>query len=230
MPTERSFPIARIAAEGVVIVVSIMLALAADAWLEQRGDLRLETAELTGLRQQLIETREDLATSIRRDERILESTNRFIEIVENEPSGTVLVVDSLLRLQGLTTLFEPPLSRFEAIAASGRLVLIQDDALRAAIAGWSVRAIDPTDIATRRREFFEGVFLPELWADHDLEDWFFFTPPSGELVSVSVNKTFKNLLRQRQFFDRVVLMSERTTLEDLDNLLRMIEAALPEAA
>ena len=228
MQADRPIRLARIAAEGVVIVMSILLALAGDAWFEQRQDVRLETQELEGIRAQLGETRQLLLSSIADDEAGLIATTRLLQSVE-EAEGTVSVLDSLLAWQGYTTMFVAPLSRFEAIAASGRLVLIRDDDLRAAIAGWPARVSNATTLAIGRRDFWGEDFMPGLWADQDLDDWLYTATPSGAMISITVDNALKNMLRQRRFLDRSVLYRERITLDQLDELLQMVERALAES-
>lgn len=225
MQADRPIRLARIASEGAVIVVSILLALAADAWFEQRQEVRLETAELEGLRAQLGETRQLLLSSIAADEAGLSATTRLLQSI-GDAEGTVPVLDSLLARQGYTTMFVAPLSRFEAIAASGRLVLIRDDDLRAAISGWPMRANNATALATRRRDFWEEDFMPGLWADQDVDHWFYTATPSGAMISITVDNALKNMLRQRQFLDRVVITRGRIVMDQLDELLQMVEGAL----
>lgn len=115
----------RVIAEFVVIVTSIMLALAGDSWLQARSDRRSEQAELKGLRSELAATRRGLGSVIRGDSLIFIATQRILTALDSA-RNTVQVPDTLTRQQGNTAIFQPPLGRFESLLASGRLHLIQD--------------------------------------------------------------------------------------------------------
>jgi hypothetical protein len=214
----------RIAAEGLVIVASILLALAGDAWIEDRRDRTQERSEVEGLRAQLTETRALLLEAIENDERNIGLTQALITAAESGlRDGRIQVVDSLVQAEFASTFFDPPLARFESIIASGRLGLIQDDELRALIADWPNIARWPQFGATSRREMFRNQFIPYLLEDYDLDDWY-GPPPTGEIVELHVDNEFINLLKVRQWINGVVLGRERDVLVRLGALVSRIDA------
>jgi hypothetical protein len=220
----------RFAAEGVVIVGSILLALAADAWLEERSDREQERIEIEGLREQLEANRESLVLAIELDERGSDNTRFLINTLEAaESAGTVPVSDSVIGLIGSSTFFDPPVARFESIIASGRLSLIRDDYLRAAVADWPNVARRPQFPANSRREMFRNQLVPYLIANHDVDDWL-NTGPTGRTIHVVIDPTLINLLKTRVWFDQIIVEEQREVLALLDQLLEQIEVAAHEAA
>ena len=225
--TAVRIPWPRLLAESVVVVLSILLALAVDTWWSERQDRFLERAELEGIRAQLMETHELLQGVILSDEASLASTERLIEAAAAAGDGSITVTDSLLRRQGITTRFEPSLSRFESVVASGRLALVQNDELRASIAAWPRIAQTPTVHATGRRD---------LWADHqmphvtvtqpDVSPWLANYTPHGTMVVVRVDPVLTNLLRRRLFFDGLILRSENNVMIQLEELVGALDAEI----
>jgi len=226
----RPLPLLRFAAEGLLIVVSILSALAVDTFWSARQDRRLEREELQGIQEQLETTKGQLEGTIRADESLLGWTERLLAVLEASGDGTAPVLDSLLRAQGNTTMFVAPLSRFDALLASGRLVLIEDADLRAAIAQWPTLVGEITEVAVRRRDFFETDFLVHVRDRYDLTRVLGLEPPIGNLEEIPVDDAFRNLVRERRFFDRVLLIREQRLLEQLEDLLDRVRQALPESA
>ena len=64
MPNSHDIPLKRIAVEAVVIVTSILLAFAIDAWWDERQERIEETEVLLGLKSEFSRYRDDLAKSI----------------------------------------------------------------------------------------------------------------------------------------------------------------------
>ena len=220
----------RFAAEGLVIVVSILLALAVDTYWSARQDRAVERTELLGIQQQLMETKTELERAVAKDSLLLEASDRLVGILEDAPDGTVSVVDSLLLAQGETTMFVAPLSRIESLLASGHVVLIEDPDLRAMITGWPGVAAEVTEVAVRRRDFYEAEFLTHLRDRYNLNDFVGWgSEARGSFREIPVDNAFRNLLRERRFFDRVLLAMERRTLEHLESLLEQLRQALPES-
>ena len=228
---KASIPSGRLLAEGVLIVTSILLALTADAWLEDRQNRSVERAELEGLRQQLVESREILLATIAVDELGLAATESLISAAEAGEGGRTVVSDSIVRQLSETTLLDLPLSRVQSLLSSGRLVLIRDGDLRAAIAGWPTVAVSPREPATRRRDFWQTALIPSLRRGHDLGTWLdVFEAPTGASVTLEPDVELTNLFREKRFYDTVTLLAEREVLAQLENLLDRIDSVLAESS
>ena len=97
---------------------------------------------------------------------------------------------------------------------------------KAAIAGWSSVVLASTEVAVRRRDFYENEFLVHLRDRYDLNMFLGDGDGRGVLQEIPVDNAFRNLIRKRRFFDRVLLGRERWTLERLEDLLDQVREAL----
>ena len=127
----------RLFAEGVVIVVSILLAFAIDAgWTEHLE--RLEEAKIRlGLREEFQEYRGSLASGIDQHGRMLAAMGLILESVEaGEWASREMTIDQAIGLA-----MQPPTSDLgngvrDALVQAGRLEMISDPVLRRRLAEW----------------------------------------------------------------------------------------------
>jgi len=129
----RGIPWTRLLAEGIIIVVSILLAFAIDAWWDAAQDRSREMSYLS-----------QLATDL---ERTLENIERFGSIADNRDSANARLVSSYYQADAPSAdslagwlnraigyrVVQPRLGTVEALVSTGDLALIRDDSLRAAI-------------------------------------------------------------------------------------------------
>ena len=127
----------RLFVEGVVIVVSILLAFAIDAGWAERQE-RLEEAEIRlGLRQEFEEYRGSLVGRIEQHGRMLAAMGLILESAESgEWTSEELTIDEALGLA-----VHPPTSDLgngvrDALVQAGRLEIISDPDLRRRLAEW----------------------------------------------------------------------------------------------
>ncbi len=166
----RSIPWARILIEGVVIVVSILLAFGIDAWWETRQDHVRGQAYLALVASDIHST--------------LENNRRWSATAEVEDPAAARFVrayyaQDLPRADSLTTwldaafarwVVQPRLGTAEALIASGDLALIGDDSLQAAITDYvtSMRFFDTEQrdnsraIEAERKELSRMVDLTQV--------------------------------------------------------------------
>jgi hypothetical protein len=132
--TTRSIPWPRIFAEGVAIVVSILLAFGIQAWWEGRQESQRETAYLLALRQEAQENRSVFEERLSLAEGRLEDIDRLFGSVISAP-GTV-PRDSLMariRLAPGTT-GQPQTAALTDLLSSGGLGLVEAPEVRRQIA------------------------------------------------------------------------------------------------
>jgi len=153
----------RVGGEGVIIIASILLALAIDAWWESRSERIEEQKALVALEQDFVSASDDLAYQLLVRDSALVAANAILSMTG--PNATAAHGDSLAllipRVIRLGT-FNPPLGTLDALLGSGDLRLIQDGELRAALASFR-SALD----GQRTTEGFAGntvfgMFLPYL--------------------------------------------------------------------
>ena len=116
--------------DGFLIVVSILIAFALDAWWDDRSRAAEEREALTALQAELTASRAELDSVMAYNVRQMRRVERYLDDRSNpEPEGEVLRAFS----GGLT--FDPSIGAIEAILAGG-LDRVTSPELRAAIAAW----------------------------------------------------------------------------------------------
>jgi len=131
-------PWGRLSAEGAVIVVSILLAFAVQAWWEQQQERRLEVERLSALSV-------EVAEAIRRipdaEERILATLASHEALIRQFPGDSLASADSLIFWLGATgrpNAFDPPQTVLGDLMSSGGIQHVQADAVRLGIADYQL--------------------------------------------------------------------------------------------
>ena len=127
----------RIAGELAIIVAGILIALAADAWWDERVERQEEHAALLELRAEFRDNDEQLDSVLRIHRDGLESSRVLISMARDEVELTPDSIGALVRVIDNAWTFNPKSGALDALIASGRLDIIENDALRVALAGWS---------------------------------------------------------------------------------------------
>ena len=134
----RQVPWLRVLVEGVVIVLSILLAFGIDAWWDRQIDRREETESLDALRSDFLGTVEELnRTAVLHRGRLAAASTL---LSTPEAALRALGPDSLGYLvsrSGWRTTIDPPVATLSGLIASGQLSLISDKLLRAKLAQWN---------------------------------------------------------------------------------------------
>jgi hypothetical protein len=152
----------RILAEGVAIVVSILLAFAIDAWWEEFQDD--------------VDTRENLV-DVQAEFRTYEAELRSRRALWNEYEGSMgrllaatvsgvapqpAVMDTLVHDLTWASTFDPGTGALDALIASGRLEFLDDLQLRSSLAAWKGVAEEVRDNEVLARDFITLVLMPYL--------------------------------------------------------------------
>jgi len=130
-------PNGRFFVEGVVIVLSILLAFAIDAGWAERLERREEAEIILGLQEEFEEYREALVVGIAQHERMMAGMFVILESIgAGEWSSRELTID-----EALGAAVEPPTADLgngvrDALVQAGRLELVSDPVLRRQLAVW----------------------------------------------------------------------------------------------
>lgn len=145
MTTIRQSQWGRILIEGAVIVLSILLAFAIDAWWDDRIERNRE-------REQLISMRGEFEASLSGLDQVLTSIKNhaanidtFIELLKSAGDEPVLVPGPLLGSAITWRTSDVSMSTLEALMASGDLNLLRNVELRANLAGFPAHLLDVTE-------------------------------------------------------------------------------------
>ncbi len=162
MKNARKIPWRRVFLEGAVIVVSILLAFAIDAWWSDRIDQRREREQLfsmlTEFRASLSGLDEVLA-SVQEHAKNVESLIALLKAAGDKP---VMVPGSLLGSAITWRTSDVSTSTLDALMASGDLNLLSNVELRAKLAGFPAFLLDVTEDEIIAQNFAEtemSVFL-----------------------------------------------------------------------
>jgi hypothetical protein len=157
-------PWGRLGAEGAVIVASILLAFAVQAWWEGRQEQRQETEYLTALREEL---NEGLARLPQTETAFRETLYAHEALVGQFRETARAPTDSLtywLSRLSWPPNFTPPTAVLNDLVSSGGIQLIKADPIRLGVAeytGWLTRFEDSADQAwatwsERLQPYLEG--------------------------------------------------------------------------
>ena len=132
----------RILAEGMAIVVSILLAFGIQAWWDDQQDRAEEQELLTALRQEFVENEASLATSVARIEGAQDNLRRLVAMspsdwptLPREQVGRVIVTP----VRRFFT-FELTVGSLNSAVSSGKLALIRNAEIRAGLAQFQAHA------------------------------------------------------------------------------------------
>ena len=145
----------RLAAEGVVIVASILAAFALDTWWDNRKDAEEEQQVLTALASEFRSARDDLRLQLESHERILNSIQQVAESVAGALQAgdrTVVLPDTALALIYIPPTTQLVLGTLDGLVASARLGIIRDPDLGSALAAWGNNLAELTEEEWSARE------------------------------------------------------------------------------
>lgn len=168
----RAIPWSRMLVEGAVIVGSILLAFGIDAAWEARGENRLERALLESLAEDFVLAQQEWTETKRAHNLVVRSMERLLTWAEEGavPREEWLAADTVLSNVFWREKFDPPMGTVQAVLGSGRLDLLENQELTAALTRWTAVVSD-----VNRREidganhFYEAVY-PYLRTRLNIQD------------------------------------------------------------
>ena len=154
---------ARVTVEGAVIVVSILLAFGIDAWWDERQDRREEQEALTALRAEFEALDADFQVMLP-FHRILSDGVESLVSLGGSPDRQLSVaqVDSAFRAALSAPTLDPGRGTLDALLSSGRIELIRDAELQAALTAWGRRIEEIRDGQLVIRDFVRETLVPYL--------------------------------------------------------------------
>ncbi len=217
-------------AEGVLIVVSILLAFGIEAWWDRSRDRAAEVEALEHLHSEFMATAERIASTREHHERIRRSAIRLLGMTGPTPSQYIdtLAVDSLVMdLLGAPTV-EPETVTLDALVGAGRLDLLSNSDLRRELAAWSSAMADLAQEEQLAVEQMDGRFLPLIW-DHVPVVTLGVTALGeeyGDDIELSrFSRRYGDLFRERRFENAVEerMNSSRRALRDLRRVEEIVQ-------
>jgi hypothetical protein len=153
--------------EGIVIVISILAAFALESWWGERQERQEERVILAGLQQDFGSARAALETRLESHVRIAHAVTTTLEVIEGaylrgEP--TAVVVDTTIGLTFIPPTTQLSLGTLDGLLQSGRLGVLRDTDLRAALSAWPHVLAELTEEEVTGREFVVTHLDPVLRA------------------------------------------------------------------
>ena len=205
----------RLAAEFVVIVVGVLVALGVEAWRSEQGERRAEQELLTRLDQEFATNAERLPETQKSQLEMLQAAEALFELTgptsPDVPSDSValLILASMSR-----STFTAVSGVLNSVISSGQLQIIRDDSLRAGLAAWPdlVSRLNASEVATWTD--VDQHFIPYLseriaWrsVDHIGGNEAYPIPSRFEpgWMDVLKERLFENLLGNHHTYTQVIL-------------------------
>jgi len=218
--------------EGLVVVVSILIAFSLDAWWDVWSDRRDESEILGSLATEFAENRDRLSQDIEDVRGYVGAAQRLLSALEDP--AVVLSTDSagayLWRtMSWRTTNFRT--ATLDAVVGGGRLELIRDDSLRVALAGWPSRLADSAEeevfewreITERYRPLVgRYVAIPSLEGEASPP-----APSAAQVERLLPTTEFRSALAMRLDVSIVALNDKQRTLQELERILGLLSTRLP---
>lgn len=137
----------RLLAEGVVIVASIVLAFALDAWWDDVAEGRQLRQQLGSVQAEVRGNRDLVLFQVDLMERMIAAGGALVEAMDSGASqgGAVSVPDTLAWLPLANPTLDASLGAIDALIGSGQLALIRDPALRTQLAGLRDKIADAVE-------------------------------------------------------------------------------------
>ena len=229
--TGQPIPWARITAEGVAIVVSILLAFAIDAAWQHRGEVREEREILVGLEAEFVDLSDRLEFWAQMNRNGASLIDRYLS--DDLQAMSRLELEELFIYAMLANVLDQG-GPLDALLASGRLERIDDREIRARLAKWPdwLEDIHTNDLSIRDYAFREiapflaangipRVLCPDgQWACAPDE-----TIP-GDYIELSKDAQFRALLIFRRSMMNMTAGDHENALAAAEELLNLIRARL----
>ena len=220
MAHSRNISWIRLLAEGAAIVVSILLAFWIEAWWEHKGDLSDEIEIVINLESEFAENREKLLRDIGYVSDYSQAARRLLTASALNATANHSVESIGADLWHTLSWHTANLNTaaLDSVISAGRLDLIRNDALRAALARWPSRLDD-----MREGEMFEWLevseryrpFVGRIIAIPPFEGTEPAPPDPDSLRRLLKNKEFLSLLSMRLDVSLLVLEDKDETLTEL---------------
>ena len=151
----------RLALEGAVIIVSILLAFGIDAWWEEHKDRMKEQEILVGLQEEFHLTRELLANAMETlSERVLTLEALLIAIDVGSPAKELSISDDFMQAMLAPSTTDLGSGALDALLNSGRVELLENKSLRAKLAAWNGVLGEVNDDEQNNSQFIYEQLIP----------------------------------------------------------------------
>jgi hypothetical protein len=225
----RRVPWLRVTVEGLVIVVSILLAFGLQAWWESRQE-RIEELET------LARVYDELESDLQRLQRAVIQTrieSAALEVANLAVTGTsrVEVPDTILAQLLGTPTFETLTPTLDGLRQSGRMSIIRDAEVRARIAAWERAVTNLWEWEQRAGAFVNAQVVPALSQRGDVGRVLQNARPAGDIdpgrvTELRIDLELKNLVSRRHASAAMAHRGLGQLATAVDSLMASIRSSL----
>jgi hypothetical protein len=223
----------RLVAEGLLIVLSILLAFGIEAGWSQRGDRQHEVDALHGLRDDFVENLAQLSSARSEHTAVRDAAVRLLPMTgpAANQSAPNLVMDTLVMALIAAPKVLLVTATYDALIASGRIQLLQSAGLRRELARWATTV---ADLREEERDAFRQMdqrLLPFLWDFVPIVTLDVNVLPryqGSDLNESAFSPRYQDLLRSLRFENAVEerMNSSLRTLDRVTEAERTVERVL----
>ena len=231
----RQIPWARVFAEGVMIISSILIAFGIDTWWQQRRERIDEQAALVRIYDELVAERDRVVLfeglQGNRASASLSLVGRIDDL--GGVPVTIEVRDRQLAALVARPTYETETPTLDGLLRSGGIEIIRDADVRASIARWDSRVRDTRTNEVEAGQFVSTQLLPALVSRGDIghvllnaERGRLSQISVDDVTSIQVDAELKALIAQRYNTAALVQFGLAEALAALDSAVAAIRAAL----
>ena len=225
----------RTIAEGIAIIVSILLAFWIDTWWEDREEARFEVVYLQELKEDFELNKSILERTTARLDGIIQSTLVLQkQSALASPSLSVAELNENFRLIAQMATFIPVNRAYVNLTGSGDLRLIRSRPLKNALADYYAAAKVTVLVQDTHEMELVHIYEPYIIENLDFSavalgrvDDFPLPPPVEEasILNVLATRQFRNIAVQKWVIATDLLNQHRQMMERTNNILHLLELA-----
>lgn len=231
MINNQEIPWKRISVEAIAIVASILLAFGIDAWWDERLERSNEQVLLTRLST-------EFSSNLNRIDQvkysfIVDASLKLFRVIDEAmliEESTVEVPTGMLKISLISAVFEADMPILDALTKAGKLDVVDESRIVAAVSVWERQLRDYTSGAERERRNVDTLLLPALYKRGDIGPVHmrpFITSSNADdpmwrvPVVINIDAEIKGLVAGRY----AMALDVQSDLEDLrDAAVEVIEA------
>ena len=236
MNNSSEIPLKRIGIEAIAIVGSILLAFAIDAWWAERVDRGNEKAQLRRLHVEF-QTNIDRIDSREFEERFLDAAAYVYQLIDEGRKSnldSIEVPAAKIGMMLFAPTFDADTPILSGLIRSGRLEIIENEAILSLISKWERTLYDYTTFAERARRSVDERLIPAIVTRGDIGPILMTRPDSFysieaaklEDVQLGIDDEIKGLVAERWRNGRSALNRFSAARRIAGELVAEIESAL----
>lgn len=232
-----------VVAEGLLIVISILLAFGIQAWWDGRSQAERRHALLDGLSADFAGAEAELDRAMIRHREVVEVTGRWIVMSRTiAPSPSLAAVaDTLVSEMQWATTFGPPMGSVESLLAGGDMGLLESPALAKELTSWmagvkSLNELEQGGLEQLEREVYpylmdSGIPLADLaWTRRNVYPEYPIEPRHTDVYRLLADVGWESIVATRWYYYMDVMHREQPLRESIARIRRLIDLALDGGA